>query len=117
MVQGCHQPSHWCPTFKPSPAPTPHLPQTPSQHAVSLGIVAVTHVLAYLEAVTGQDPQDARLQTLACNLDPNGEGPQATVDLDTFLAVMRDWIAACQLDGWVSAPPTLPPPREVLPKI
>ncbi|EFB23945.1 hypothetical protein PANDA_006278, partial [Ailuropoda melanoleuca] len=63
------------------------------------GIVAVTHVLAYLEAVTGQDPQDARLQTLACNLDPNGEGPRATVDLDTFLAVMRDWIAACQLDG------------------
>nr|XP_035924159.1 protein KASH5 isoform X8 [Halichoerus grypus] len=63
------------------------------------GIVAVTHVLAYLEAVTGQDPQDARLQTLACNLDPNGEGPQATVDLDTFLAVMRDWIASCQLDG------------------
>ncbi|XP_022379652.1 protein KASH5 isoform X2 [Enhydra lutris kenyoni] len=63
------------------------------------GLVAVTHVLAYLEAVTGQDPQDARLQTLACNLDPNGEGPQATVDLDTFLAVMRDWIAACQLDG------------------
>ncbi|KAI5759620.1 KASH5 [Gulo gulo luscus] len=63
------------------------------------GLVAVTHVLAYLEAVTGQDPQDARLQTLACNLDPNGEGPQATVDLDTFLAVMRDWIATCQLDG------------------
>ncbi|XP_045844367.1 protein KASH5 [Meles meles] len=63
------------------------------------GLVAVTHVLAYLEAVTGRDPQDARLQTLACNLDPNGEGPQATVDLDTFLAVMRDWIAACQLDG------------------
>ncbi|XP_059238000.1 protein KASH5 isoform X8 [Mustela nigripes] len=63
------------------------------------GLVAVTHVLAYLEAVTGQDPQDARLQTLACNLDPNGEGPQATVDLDTFLTVMRDWIAACQLDG------------------
>ncbi|CAK7300029.1 Protein KASH5 [Vulpes lagopus] len=63
------------------------------------GIVAVTHVLAYLEAVTGRGPQDTRLRTLACNLDPNGEGPQATVDLNTFLAVMRDWIAACQLDG------------------
>ncbi|KAF6076845.1 hypothetical protein HJG60_002186 [Phyllostomus discolor] len=63
------------------------------------GFVAVTHVLAYLEAVTGQGPQDVRLQTLACSLDPNGEGPQATVDLDTFLVVMRDWIAACQLDG------------------
>nr|XP_055167120.1 protein KASH5 isoform X3 [Nyctereutes procyonoides] len=63
------------------------------------GIVTVTHVLAYLEAVTGRGPQDTRLRTLACNLDPNGEGPQATVDLDTFLAVMRDWIAACQLDG------------------
>ncbi|KAF0872337.1 KASH5 protein, partial [Crocuta crocuta] len=63
------------------------------------GVVAVTDVLAYLEAVTGQGPQDARLQTLACSLDPSGEGPQATVDLDTFLVVMRDWIAACQLDG------------------
>nr|XP_033700524.1 protein KASH5 isoform X5 [Tursiops truncatus] len=63
------------------------------------GTVAVTHVLAYLEAVTGRGPQDARLQTLACSLDPNGEGPQATVDLDTFLVIMRDWIAACQRDG------------------
>ncbi|KAK2509634.1 hypothetical protein MC885_021164 [Smutsia gigantea] len=63
------------------------------------GIVAVTHVLAYLETVTGRGSQDARLQTLACSLDPNGEGPQATVDLDTFLVVMRDWIATCQLDG------------------
>ncbi|XP_021101707.1 protein KASH5 isoform X2 [Heterocephalus glaber] len=63
------------------------------------GTVAVTHVLAYLEAVTGQGPQDARLQTLAQSLDPNGEGPGATVDLDTFLVVMREWIAACQLHG------------------
>ncbi|XP_025125301.3 protein KASH5 isoform X6 [Bubalus bubalis] len=63
------------------------------------GTVAVTHLLAYLEAMTGRGPQDARLQTLACSLDPSGEGPQATVDLDTFLVVMRDWITACQLDG------------------
>ncbi|PNJ41416.1 CCDC155 isoform 8, partial [Pongo abelii] len=53
------------------------------------GTVAVAQVLAYLEAVTGQGPQDARLQTLANSLDPNGEGPKATVDLDTFLVVMR----------------------------
>lgn len=63
--------------------------------------MAVTHILAYLEAMTGRGPQDARLQTLACNLDPNGQGSQATVDLDNFLAIMRDWIAACQLDEWV----------------
>ncbi|XP_049643523.1 protein KASH5 [Suncus etruscus] len=63
------------------------------------GTVTVTHVLAYLETVTGRGPQDARLRTLACSLDPNGEGPGATVDLDTFLTVMRDWIAACQLEG------------------
>ncbi|XP_039734651.1 protein KASH5 [Pteropus medius] len=63
------------------------------------GFVAVTHILAYLEAMTGRSPRDARLQTLARSLDPNGEGPQATVDLDSFLVVMRDWIAACQLDG------------------
>ncbi|XP_006898793.1 PREDICTED: protein KASH5 [Elephantulus edwardii] len=63
------------------------------------GVVAVTRVVAYLATVTGRGPQDACLQTLARSLDPSGEGPGATVDLDTFLAVMRDWIAACQLDG------------------
>ncbi|MBZ3887251.1 Protein KASH5, partial [Sciurus carolinensis] len=67
------------------------------------GTVAVTHVLAYLEAVTGQGPQDTRLQTLARSLDPKGKGPGATVDLDTFLVVMRDWIAACQLHGPATA--------------
>ncbi|XP_051005385.1 protein KASH5, partial [Acomys russatus] len=63
------------------------------------GTVAVAHLLAYLEAVTGQGPQDVRLQTLARSLDPYGEGAGATVELDTFLVVMRDWIAACQLQG------------------
>ncbi|XP_040592070.1 protein KASH5 isoform X2 [Mesocricetus auratus] len=63
------------------------------------GTVAVTHLLAYLEAVTGQGPQDVRLQTLARSLDPYGEGAGATVELDTFLVVMRDWIADCQLHG------------------
>lgn len=75
--------------------------QTASSRALSPGTVTVTHVLAYLETVTGRGPQDARLRTLARSLDPNGEGPGATVDLDTFLTVMRDWIAACQLEGWV----------------
>ncbi|XP_045148570.1 protein KASH5 [Echinops telfairi] len=63
------------------------------------GTVAVTQVVAYLETVTGRGPQDLHLQTLARSLDPNREGAGATVDLDTFLVVMRDWIAACQLDG------------------
>ncbi|XP_059134769.1 protein KASH5 isoform X2 [Peromyscus eremicus] len=63
------------------------------------GTVAVAHLLAYLEAVTGQGPQDVRLQTLARSLDPYGEGAEATVELGTFLVVMRDWIAACQLHG------------------
>ncbi|XP_075394015.1 protein KASH5 [Tenrec ecaudatus] len=63
------------------------------------GTVAVTQVVAYLETVTGRGPQDMHLQTLARSLDPNREGAGATVDLDTFLVVMRDWISACQLDG------------------
>lgn len=111
MVLGCHQPSQWS-HFKAiaCPHPPPLTCPTPSQPALSPGTVAVTHVLAYLEAVTGRGPQDARLRTLACSLDPNGEGPQATVDLDTFLVIMRDWIAACQRDGWVPAPP--PSPRK-----
>ena len=61
--------------------------------------MTVAHLLAYLEAETGQGPQDVRLQTLARSLDPYGEGAGATVELDTFLVVMRDWIAACQLQG------------------
>lgn len=76
----------------------PSVPPTRMACSVS-GTVAVTRVLAYLEAVTGQGPQDARLQTLTQSLDPNGEGPAATVDLNTFLVVMRNWIAACQLHG------------------
>ncbi|KAH0505439.1 Protein KASH5, partial [Microtus ochrogaster] len=67
------------------------------------GSVAVTHLLAYLEAVTGQGPQDVRLQTLARSLDPYGKGDGATVELDTFLVVMQDWIAACQLHGPATA--------------
>lgn len=86
----------------------PQLSLTSSPSALFLGLVVVTHVLAYLEAVTGQGSQDERLQTLARSLDPNGEGPQATVDLHTFLSVMRDWIAACQLDGWVLTPAASP---------
>lgn len=91
-----------------SPTLTPQLVHPPTWHVLSPGFVAVTHILAYLEAMTGRSPQDTRLQTLAHSLDPNGEGPQATVDLHTFLVIMRDWIAACQLDGWVLVPPLSP---------
>lgn len=93
-----------------SRSPTPHLPDSLTACFIPRHCGCDPCILAYLEAVTGRGPQDARLQTLACSLDPNGEGPQATVDLDTFLVIMRDWIAACQRDGWVPAPP--PSPRK-----
>lgn len=84
----------------PKPAcPTGRCPVQSSPPCSVPGTVAVTHLLAYLEAVTGQGPQDVRLQTLARSLDPYGKGDRATVELDTFLVVMRDWIAACQLHG------------------
>lgn len=83
--------------LKPWPVPLA-LVQSSPPCSVS-GTVTVAHLLAYLEAVTGQGPQDVRLQTLARSLDPYGEGAGATVELDTFLVVMRDWIAACQLQG------------------
>lgn len=84
------QPGQWWPGAR------HHLPSLPVACSVP-GTVAVSHVLAYLEAVTGQGPQDERLQTLARSLDPSGQGSEATVDLNTFLVVMRDWIAVCQL--------------------
>ncbi|XP_020859886.2 LOW QUALITY PROTEIN: protein KASH5 [Phascolarctos cinereus] len=61
------------------------------------GVVAVGQVLAYLEAVTGRGPQDSDLCSLAQALDPNGEGPAATVDRATFFNIMQGWIATCQL--------------------
>lgn len=84
---------------KPWPCPTGHCRVRSSLPCSVPGTVSVAHLLAYLEAVTGQGPQDVRLQTLAQSLDPYGEGAGATVELDTFLVVMRDWIAACQLQG------------------
>ncbi|XP_038608937.1 protein KASH5 [Tachyglossus aculeatus] len=58
------------------------------------GKVPVAQILSYIEAVSGQGAGDARLQSLASQLDPERKG--ASVDLRTFLAVTGDWISYCQ---------------------
>ncbi|XP_056652706.1 protein KASH5 isoform X3 [Monodelphis domestica] len=79
------------------------------------GVVAVSQVLAYLEAVTGRGPQDSDLCSLGQALDPHGKGPTATVDRATFFRIMQGWIATCQLgpglelEDEAAGEPSLPP--------
>nr|XP_042701525.1 protein KASH5 isoform X5 [Chrysemys picta bellii] len=61
------------------------------------GQVSVFHIIEYLQSVTGQSCEEGRLQLLYKMLDPEERG--VTVDLPTFHAVMKNWIADCRQDG------------------
>ncbi|XP_026515045.1 protein KASH5 [Terrapene carolina triunguis] len=61
------------------------------------GQVSVFHIIEYLQSVTGQSCEEGRLQLLYKMLDPEERG--VTVDLSTFHAVMKNWIADCRQDG------------------
>ncbi|KAH1180869.1 hypothetical protein KIL84_001803 [Mauremys mutica] len=61
------------------------------------GQVSVFRIIEYLQSVTGQSCEEGRLQLLYKMLDPEERG--AAVDLLTFHAVMKNWIANCRQDG------------------
>ncbi|KAM3821199.1 protein KASH5 [Vipera latastei] len=61
------------------------------------GHVSVSHIIEYLQEMTGQSCEDWRLQSLYKRLDPEEQG--LTVDFSTFYSVMKDWIADCQQEG------------------
>ncbi|CAM4673377.1 unnamed protein product [Lepidochelys olivacea] len=61
------------------------------------GQVSVFRIIEYLQSVTGQSCEEERLQLLYKMLDPEERG--VTVDLPTFHAVMKNWIADCRQDG------------------
>ncbi|XP_074714199.1 protein KASH5-like [Strix uralensis] len=61
------------------------------------GLVLAGQVVEYLQALTGQSGEEGRLQALHRMLDPEAAG--AALDLPTFHAVMRKWIASCQQEG------------------
>ncbi|KAM9112894.1 protein KASH5 [Pangshura tecta] len=61
------------------------------------GQVSVFRIIEYLQSVTGQSCEEGRLQLLYKMLDPEERG--VAVDLLTFHAVMKNWIADCRQDG------------------
>ncbi|XP_068280730.1 protein KASH5 [Nyctibius grandis] len=61
------------------------------------GTVPARRVVEYLQAMTGQSGEEGQLQALRRMLDPEAVG--AALDLPTFHAVMREWIASCQQEG------------------
>nr|XP_032662325.1 LOW QUALITY PROTEIN: protein KASH5 [Chelonoidis abingdonii] len=61
------------------------------------GQVSVFRIIEYLQSVTGQSCEEEKLQLLYKMLDPEERG--VAVDLPTFHAVMKNWIADCRQDG------------------
>ncbi|XP_023370473.1 lymphoid-restricted membrane protein [Otolemur garnettii] len=57
------------------------------------GSVGVAKIMNYLRQTSSQDSEDSGLEELWNVLDPEKRDPQ--VDLETFQAVMREWMASC----------------------
>lgn len=66
---------------------------------LAAGEVSVFRIIEYLQSVTGQNCEEGRLQLLYRMLDPEERG--VTVNLPTFHAIMKKWIADCRQDGSV----------------
>ncbi|XP_054668458.1 protein KASH5 isoform X9 [Grus americana] len=64
------------------------------------GTVTAQGVVEYLEKVTGQSGEEGQLQALHRMLDPEAAG--TALDLPTFNAIMREWIASCRQEGSVA---------------
>ncbi|XP_071886407.1 uncharacterized protein [Anas platyrhynchos] len=61
------------------------------------GVVPAWRIVEYLQAVMGRSGEEQQLQELRQMLELTAAG--VALDLPTFRAVMREWIAHCQQDG------------------
>lgn len=61
------------------------------------GKVYVSHIVDYLRHTTSRSSQDSGLEELCNMLDP--EHKDVSIDLDTYHAVMREWIDDCRNNG------------------
>uniref|UniRef100_A0A1A8FBE0 Lymphoid-restricted membrane protein n=1 Tax=Nothobranchius korthausae TaxID=1143690 RepID=A0A1A8FBE0_9TELE len=61
------------------------------------GKVCVSHIVDYLRHTTSRTPEDTGLEELCYMLDP--EQKDVSIDLDTYHAVMREWIDDCRNNG------------------
>ncbi|XP_035851762.1 inositol 1,4,5-triphosphate receptor associated 2 isoform X2 [Sander lucioperca] len=61
------------------------------------GKVYVSHIVDYLRHTTSRSSQDSGLEDLCNMLDP--EHKDVSIDLDTYHAVMKEWIDDCRNNG------------------
>ncbi|XP_029351337.1 inositol 1,4,5-triphosphate receptor associated 2 isoform X2 [Echeneis naucrates] len=61
------------------------------------GKVYVSHIVDYLRHTTSRSTEDSGLEELCNMLDP--EHKDVSIDLDTYHAVMREWIDDCRNTG------------------
>lgn len=60
----------------------------------TLGKVYVSHIVNYLRHTTSRSSEDSGLEELCNMLDP--ERKDVSIDLDTYHAVMKEWIDDCR---------------------
>ncbi|XP_056280356.1 inositol 1,4,5-triphosphate receptor associated 2 isoform X4 [Pseudoliparis swirei] len=61
------------------------------------GRVYVSHIVDYLRHTTSRSSEDSGLEDLCNMLDPERE--DVSIDLDTYHAVMKEWIDDCRNNG------------------
>ncbi|NXN96221.1 LRMP protein, partial [Rhinopomastus cyanomelas] len=66
-----------------------------------LGKVTVSQIVDYLRITTSREWDDSGLEELCCMLDP--EQKDVSLDLETFHAIMKEWIEDCKRKGEASA--------------
>lgn len=66
--------------------------------ALPSGKVYVSHIVDYLRHTTSRTTEDSGLEELCNMLDP--EHKDVSIDLDTYHAVMREWIDDCRNNGY-----------------
>ncbi|NWU92978.1 LRMP protein, partial [Upupa epops] len=66
-----------------------------------LGKVAVSQIVDYLRITTSREWDDSGLEELCCMLDPDQK--DVSLDLETFQAIMKEWIEDCKRKGEDSA--------------
>ncbi|XP_069012717.1 inositol 1,4,5-triphosphate receptor associated 2 isoform X3 [Embiotoca jacksoni] len=65
------------------------------------GKVYVSHIVDYLRHTTSRSSEDSGLEELCNMLDPDHK--DVSIDLDTYHAVMKEWIDDCRNNGYWKA--------------
>lgn len=58
----------------------------------------MSHIVDFLRHTTSRSSEDSGLEELCNMLDP--EHKDVSIDLDTYHAVMREWIDDCRNNGY-----------------